>query len=709
MVIGIVFLTAFSISVFHYGVILAEDNHYANEWAVEIAGGRDVAEEVAKQHGYRLVREFQSIPDHYLLERSDVPFRSRRSADHHTKRLSEDSRVTFAEQQKDITRVKRDLSDRDIARRLVVSGHTTQDPDLPSQWYLNPEDTVSDRRDGTRADLKVKECWRMNITGKGVVVTILDDGLEREHPDLKDNYDPDASYDFNDNDADPTPRYDITNENKHGTRCGGEVSMIANNNNCGVGIAFDSRIGGVRMLDGRVTDTLEGEAVSFNRTHIDIYSASWGPNDDGKTLEGPGNLAAKALELGIKEGRQGKGVLYAWASGNGGTVGDNCNADGYTSSIYTISVSSATQFGNSPWYAEKCASTITSAYSSGATNEGKIVSSDLHGKCTHQHTGTSAAAPLAAGILALLLERNPDLTWRDVQHIIVHTSKVEPLGLEKGWYVNGVGYCVNIRFGFGLMDAKAMIDLADPKTWQSVGEQKKCIVEAEYSSGFPKPLSPGHFIEVTFTTNGCAGESNEINYLEHIQVVIDLDYDNRGKIYAEVVSPMGTITPLFLERKNDKSNKGFKKWPLMSVHNWGENPKGIWKFRVSDRSQTGNEKGQLKNATLVLYGTKEQPAHQQYISKCNNLNKFVEHMLPTRDVGTKNKTFSNSELAKLQYLLNDEKSITDPEVKASLNSILEELNEELSAKSDSKSLRNFSEQVNVKSVQEVYLTLLKRI
>lgn len=55
------------------------------------------------------------------------------------------------------------------------------------------------------------------------------------------------------------------------------------------------------MLDGRVTDTLEGEAVSFNRTHIDIYSASWGPNDDGKTLEGPGTLAGKALELGIKE------------------------------------------------------------------------------------------------------------------------------------------------------------------------------------------------------------------------------------------------------------------------------------------------------------------------------------------------------------------------------------------------------------------------
>lgn len=58
------------------------------------------------------------------------------------------------------------------------------------------------------------------------------------------------------------------------------------------------------MLDGKVTDVLEGEAIQFNHKYVDIYSASWGPNDDGHTVEGPGKLAKKAFETGIKEVRK---------------------------------------------------------------------------------------------------------------------------------------------------------------------------------------------------------------------------------------------------------------------------------------------------------------------------------------------------------------------------------------------------------------------
>jgi hypothetical protein len=67
-----------------------------------------------------------------------------------------------------------------------------------------------------------------------------------------------------------------------------------------VGVAFNSHIGGIRMLDGEVTDLVEATALSYNRDYIDIYSASWGPDDDGKTVDGPGFLALKAIEDGIK-------------------------------------------------------------------------------------------------------------------------------------------------------------------------------------------------------------------------------------------------------------------------------------------------------------------------------------------------------------------------------------------------------------------------
>ena len=80
----------------------------------------------------------------------------------------------------------------------------------------------------------------------------------------------------------------------------------------------------------------------------------------------------------IDKGRGGKGVIYVWASGNGGFRADNCDCDGYTNSIYTLSISSASQQLKSPWYAEHCASTMATTYSSGAIADNKIVRTMLH-------------------------------------------------------------------------------------------------------------------------------------------------------------------------------------------------------------------------------------------------------------------------------------------------------------------------------------------
>lgn len=76
-----------------------------------------------------------------------------------------------------------------------------------------------------KLDINVFPCWNSNITGEGVVVSILDDGLEHTHKDLKKNYDKKASYDYNNNDKDPVPRYESTNINKHGTRSVNIVSF----------------------------------------------------------------------------------------------------------------------------------------------------------------------------------------------------------------------------------------------------------------------------------------------------------------------------------------------------------------------------------------------------------------------------------------------------------------------------------------------------
>ena len=84
--------------------------------------------------------------------------------------------------------------------------------------------------------------------------------------------------------------------------------MVSNNNWCGVGVAPHSKVGGVRMLDGAVSDVVEAKAVSYNVKNIDIMSASWGPSDNGRMVDGPGKLGRAAFEKGIREVSQGRVV-----------------------------------------------------------------------------------------------------------------------------------------------------------------------------------------------------------------------------------------------------------------------------------------------------------------------------------------------------------------------------------------------------------------
>lgn len=132
-----------------------------------------------------------------------------------------------------------------------------------------------------------------------------------------------------------------------------------------------------------------------------------------------------------------------------------------------------------PWYLEECSSTLATTYSSGTPGHDKSVATvDMDGAlrpdriCTVEHTGTSASAPLAAGIVALALEANPGLTWRDMQFLVVLTSRPEPLEKESGWILTGSKRKVSHKFGYGLMDAGAMVSLAEK--WNTVPAQHIC-------------------------------------------------------------------------------------------------------------------------------------------------------------------------------------------------------------------------------------------
>ncbi|XP_030619638.1 proprotein convertase subtilisin/kexin type 5 isoform X2 [Delphinapterus leucas] len=568
---------------------------YTNHWAVKIAGGFPEANRIASKYGFINLGQIGALKDYYHFYHSRTIKRSVLSSRGTHSFISMEPKVEWIQQQVVKKRTKRDY-DFSHAQSTYFN-----DPKWPSMWYMH----CSDNTHPCQSDMNIEGAWKRGYTGKNIVVTILDDGIERTHPDLMQNYDALASCDVNGNDLDPMPRYDASNENKHGTRCAGEVAAAANNSHCTVGIAFNARIGGVRMLDGDVTDMVEAKSVSFNPQHVHIYSASWGPDDDGKTVDGPAPLTRQAFENGVRMGRRGLGSVFVWASGNGGRSKDHCSCDGYTNSIYTISISSTAESGKKPWYLEECSSTLATTYSSGESYDKKIITTDLRQRCTDNHTGTSASAPMAAGIIALALEANPFLTWRDVQHVIVRTSRAGHLNAND-WKTNAAGFKVSHLYGFGLMDAEAMV--MEAEKWTTVPQQHVCVESTDRQI---KTVRPNSAVRSVYKASGCSDNPNHhVSYLEHVVVRITITHPRRGDLAIYLTSPSGTRSQLLANRLFDHSMEGFKNWEFMTIHCWGERAAGDWILEVYDTpSQLRNFKtpGKLKEWSLVLYGTSVQP------------------------------------------------------------------------------------------------------
>uniref|UniRef100_A0AC35TMJ7 Collagen n=1 Tax=Rhabditophanes sp. KR3021 TaxID=114890 RepID=A0AC35TMJ7_9BILA len=424
------------------------------EWAVKIIGGFESVEKVLEETKLTYVRKMKGFVDVYVLRESPKLTRNIRNKRNIQRRLESDSNVKFIELQKPLNRHKRSLSGDDISitnilnsldqeNEIITNGTLFNDPLWKDQWQIHQNDELKlNTSIQLYYDMGIMEAWRSGFTGKGVTISILDDGIDYNHEDLKQNFAPEVSYDFNDDDKDPLCRMD--DFNKHGTKCAGIVGMVANNTKCGVGIAFNAKIGAIRMLDGEVNDRIESESITFANQIVDIYIAAWGPADSSRIVDGPKFLTSLAFKSGVQNGRNQKGSIFVWASGNGGLHLDDCAVDGYSSSIYTISVSSVSQNNQFPWYGEECPSTLVSAYSSGSKTDNFIILIIVN-ECFSDFSGSSASAPTVGGVIALALEANPSLTWRDIQHMIVMTA--EPSGLiqtnEEGWKMNGAGFMVS--------------------------------------------------------------------------------------------------------------------------------------------------------------------------------------------------------------------------------------------------------------------------
>jgi subtilisin-like proprotein convertase family protein len=118
-----------------------------------------------------------------------------------------------------------------------------------------------------------------------------------------------------------------------------------------------------------------------------------------------------------------------------------------------------------------------------------------------------------------------------------------------------------------------------------VNQDEKFILEIS------RQMTETHYEEF-ITTDGCKGRNNEVNYLEHVQVKITLNYHRRGNAVIHITSPSGTRSTVLPHRPNDMMKGGFRDWAFLSVHFWEENPEGSWKLEIDDHhSNSGWQSG----------------------------------------------------------------------------------------------------------------------
>ena len=352
-----------------------------------------------------------------------------------------------------------------LVERQMTPRWTPNDTYFSNQWHL--ENTGQDNGVAGE-DVNITGAWN-SVRGTGIVIGVVDDGLEWDHEDLSANYESNLDYDYCNYDSDPMP----ASWDAHGTAAAGVAAAIGNNGLGVSGAAPDASLAGLMLIACGNSDNDEANALSHLNNDIDIYSNSWGPSDNGQTLSGPGPLMIAAFEDDAYNGRNGLGNVITWAAGNGLSSDDDSNLDGYANSRFTISVTAVDHDGDQTNYGEPGANVLVSAPSDGSgvgitTTDNEGNSGYTNGDYTSNFGGTSSATPLVSGVIALMLEANSNLTWRDVQQIIVESARKNDPN-DSGWNTNGAGHEFNHKYGFGVIDAGHAVSLAE--NWTNLGPE----------------------------------------------------------------------------------------------------------------------------------------------------------------------------------------------------------------------------------------------
>ena len=435
----------------------------------------------------------------------------------------------------------RDLRLEQFEQRLLLSV-------TPNQNYLDA------------AHLNVSSVWG-TATGSGVNIALLDDGVDGSHSDLAGAYNAALSYDFMTDTAGGSPVLDTDN---HGTAIAGIIASA--DGGPSTGIAYNAELASYRLTsldpDLPLESATVANALGFGLDDIDIYNVGF---NYGVELYHPGDEVVGAMRTGVTEGRDGLGSIYTYGAG-----GADSNYDALANSRFSIAVGSVDASGN-PTSAPGTATLV-----SGFAGYNDILTTDrigTDGYSVGDYTdvddqgfgGSQAAAAQLSGVIALMLEANPTLTYRDVQQILVENSS--------NW---GSSYDQD-GTGWGTVDAQAAVQAASSWTRHVAPE---AVVGSGTVNSFALDLGATPQASQVESAVNIASDIGSVEWVEVTLYGIPGDWDGNE---VKLTSPSGEES--FLSRQHTATSDGSalaSGWTFTTAAHWGETSGGEWTLTLSN-------------------------------------------------------------------------------------------------------------------------------
>ncbi len=533
-----------------------------------------------------------------------------------------------------------------VVRGPAIGATITNDPLAREQSYIENTGQAAYADVGGVAgeDMRLSGAYGLGLTGKGVKVAVVDTGLEILHPDLAANIVP-GSWNFVEDTNDPTPSDESEARGDHGTSVSGIIAMVYGNAIGGMGVAPGVDLNAYNFLANQslvtMTKSLGGSPTNPTSENVWIFNQSFGTN---ASCPVPVDPAIEALYLaGVTNLRSGRGALYVKSAGNGfgnfgwsdcsaaqalGTSCQNASMDGKNALPYNIVVGALNASGRRSQYSSAGSAIWVAApggeYGYNASIAGPdlpeyayvsaIVTTDRTGcvngyahfaaeesafnggaspnlSCDYANTfnGTSAAAPSTSGAIALLLDARPDLTWRDVKHILAMTArKVDssipavvamlsngPYTAELPWTQNAVGKWFHNWYGFGAVDVDAAVTFARSYKANALGR----FVDSDWTTSVTS-------LGVEIPDDSTTGATSTLTVphsltIEAVQIEVTVTHPQPTDLGIELTSPSGTKS-ILLNIRNGLSPAPGLQMTLESNMFYGEPSAGQWTVKIVD-------------------------------------------------------------------------------------------------------------------------------